>query len=69
MLCGLHPREKVKIQLFFIGLPTFYKEQITYDESHTLKECIQKDKCMYEQGKSRHVLHKRWKSKLKVKKD
>ena len=31
-----------------------------------MKECIQKDKCIYDQGKSRQDLHKSWiKGKLK----
>ena len=36
--------EKVNIQRLLNGLSSFYKDQITYDESHTLKECIQKAK-------------------------
>ena len=42
--------EKVKIQIFLSGLPTFYKENIKYDEPKTLTEAIKKDKYLYEQG-------------------
>ena len=40
--------EKVEIQIFLSGFPTLYKDQITYDEPHTLKGCISKAKCLYE---------------------
>ena len=36
--------EKVKIQRFLSGLPTFYKEKIKYDETKTLTEGIKKAK-------------------------
>jgi hypothetical protein len=42
--------EKVKIQMFLSGLPTFYKENIRYDEPKTLTKTIRKDKYLYEQG-------------------
>jgi hypothetical protein len=42
--------EKVKIQRFLSGLPTFYKEKIKYDEPKTLTEAIRKAKYLYEQG-------------------
>jgi hypothetical protein len=42
--------EKVKIHRFLSGLPSFYKENIKYDEPNTLTEPIKKDKYMYEQG-------------------
>ena len=45
--------EKVKIQIFLSGLPTFYKEKIKYDEPKTLTEAIRKDKYLYEQGHDR----------------
>ena len=39
--------EKVKIQIFLSGLPTFYKDKIQYDMPKTLKEVIRKGKnCM-----------------------
>ena len=42
--------DKVKIHIFINRLPTFYKENIKYDEPKTLTEVIRKDKYMYEQG-------------------
>ena len=32
--------EKVKIQRFMSGLPSFYKDKIQYDEPNTLEEAI-----------------------------
>jgi hypothetical protein len=32
--------EKVNIQIFLSGFPTFYKEKIKYDEPKTLTEAI-----------------------------
>jgi hypothetical protein len=48
---GFIKDEKVKIQRFLSGLPSFYKENIQYDEPRTLTETIRKDKYLYEQGK------------------
>jgi hypothetical protein len=42
--------EKVKIHIFLSGIPTFYKENIKYDEPKTLTKAIRKAKYMYEQG-------------------
>jgi hypothetical protein len=42
--------EKVKIQIFFSGLPTFYKEKNKYDEPKTLNVAIKKAKYLYEKG-------------------
>jgi hypothetical protein len=42
--------EKVKIKIFLGGLPTFYEENINYDEPKTLTEATRKAKYMYEQG-------------------
>jgi hypothetical protein len=50
---GFIKDEKVKIQMFLIGLPSFYKDKIQYDEPKTLNETIKKDKYVYEQGKGR----------------
>jgi hypothetical protein len=50
--------EKVKIQRFLSGMPTFYKENILYDEPNTLTEAIRKDKYLYEQGQGRESMHK-----------
>jgi hypothetical protein len=48
--------EKVKIQRFLSGSPSFYKEKIKYDEPKTLTEAIRKDKYLYEQGQRRESL-------------
>jgi hypothetical protein len=61
--------EKVKIQRFLSGLPTFYKEKIKYDEPKTLTEAIKKSKYMYEQGQGRESMQKSWKDKKNVKFD
>jgi hypothetical protein len=50
---GFIKDEKVKIQIFFRGLPSFYKEKIQYDEPRTSIETIMKAKYLYEQGKGR----------------
>ena len=50
--------DKVKIQHLLSGLPTFYKDQINYDEPLTLKECIRKAKCLYKQGNIMKDIHK-----------
>jgi hypothetical protein len=42
--------EKVKKRRFISGLPTFYKENIKYDEPKTLTEAIRKATYLYEQG-------------------
>jgi hypothetical protein len=46
----------VKIQRFFSGLPSFYKDKIQYDETRTLTKTTRKAKYMYEQGKGRESL-------------
>ena len=40
--------EKVKMQMFLSGLPTFYNETIKYNEPKTLIEAIRKAKYLYE---------------------
>jgi hypothetical protein len=54
---GFIKEEKVKIQRFLSGLPSFYKDKIQYDEPKTLIETITKDKYMYEQSKGREYFH------------
>jgi hypothetical protein len=61
--------EKVKIQIFLSGFPSFYKENIKYDKPRTLTEAIKKDKYLYEQGQGRESLQKYWKEKNNVKSD
>ena len=40
--------EKIKIQRFLSGFPSFYKDRIQYDEPKMLEVAIRKDKHMYE---------------------
>jgi len=42
--------EKVKIHIVLSRLPTFFKENIKYDETKTLTEDIRKDKYLYKYG-------------------
>jgi hypothetical protein len=44
---GFIKDEKVKIQRFLSGIPSFDKENIQYDEPRTLTETIKKDKYLY----------------------
>jgi hypothetical protein len=53
---GLIKEEKVKVQRFLSGLPSFYKEKIQYDEPRTLTETIRKAKYLYEQGKGKESM-------------
>ena len=59
--------EKVKIQRFLSGLPTFYKENIRYDDPKSLSVAIRKDKYLYEKGQGRESPQKYWKDKKKEK--
>jgi hypothetical protein len=47
---GFIKDEKVKIQRFLSGLPSYYKEKIQYDEPRTLTETIRKARYLHEQG-------------------
>jgi hypothetical protein len=40
--------EKVKIQIFLSGLPSFHNDKIKFDEPKTLEEAIRKAKYIYE---------------------
>jgi hypothetical protein len=53
---GFIKYEKVKIQNFFSRLPSFYKENIQYDELREMTETIRKANYMYEQVKGRESL-------------
>ena len=55
--------EKIKIQRFLSGLPSFYKDRIQYDEPKSLEEAIRKSKYMYEQNKGKTDFRKSWKDK------
>jgi hypothetical protein len=61
--------EKVKLQWFLSGIPTFYKEMIRYDEPNTLTDTIIKAKYLYEQVQGRESMQKSWKDKKKEKSD
>ena len=61
--------EKVKIQIFPSGFPTFCKKKINYDEPKTFNEAMRKDKYLYEQGHGRESLQKSWKDKKNEKSD
>jgi hypothetical protein len=50
---GFLKNEKVKIQRFLSGIPSFYKEKIQYNDPKTLTEAIRKAKYLYEKGKCR----------------
>ena len=45
--------EKIKIQRFLSGFPSFYKDQIQYDEPKTLDVEIEKPDHVYEQSKGK----------------
>jgi hypothetical protein len=66
---GFIKDEKVKIQRFLSGMPSFYKDKIQYDEPTNLIEAIRKDKYPYDQGKGRESLQNSWKDKKKEKFD
>jgi hypothetical protein len=55
---GFIKEEKVKIQRFLGGLPSFYKYKIQFDEPITLVEIVRKAKYLYEQGKGNDTFHK-----------
>jgi hypothetical protein len=50
---GFIKDEKVKIQRFLSGIPSFYKEKIQNDEPRNLTETIRKAKYLYEQCKGK----------------
>jgi hypothetical protein len=66
---GFIKDEKVKVQRFLSGLPSFYKYKIQYDEPKTLNKTIRKGKYMYEKCKGRESMQKSWKDKRKQKFD
>jgi hypothetical protein len=66
---GFIKDEKVNVYRFLSGLPSFYKDNIQYDEPRTLTKTIRKDKYLYEQGKGRESMWKYWKDKKKEKYD
>jgi hypothetical protein len=61
--------EKVKIQRFLSGLPSFYSDKIQYDNPKTLEEIIRRERHLYEQSRGRPFSLKSWNEKIKGKKD
>jgi hypothetical protein len=61
--------EKVKIQSFLSGLPSFYSDNIQYYNPKNLEEAIRRERHLYEKRKGRSVLQKAWNDKMKGKKD
>jgi hypothetical protein len=61
--------EKVKIQRFISGLPSFYSDKIQNDNPKTLEETIMRARHLYEQSKRRPAFQKAWNDKMKGKKD
>ena len=57
--------EKVNIQRFLSGFPTFYKDKIQYDMPKTVKEVIWKAKHLYKMDKNKE--HKNYKDKKNIK--
>jgi hypothetical protein len=64
---GFIKDEKVKIQRFLSGLPSFYSDKIQYDNPKTLEETIRREKHLYEQSRGRPVFQKSWNDKMKGK--
>jgi hypothetical protein len=59
--------DKVKIQRFLSGLPSFYSDNIQYDNLKTLEETIKRERNLYEQRKGGSVFQKSWNDKMKGK--
>jgi len=61
--------EKVKIQRFLSGLPSFYSDKIQYDNPKTLEETIRRARHLYEKSKGRSLFQKTWNDTIKEKND
>jgi hypothetical protein len=61
--------EKVKIQRFLNGLPSFYSDKIQYNNPRTFEETIRRPRHLYEQRKGRPFFQKTLNDKMKDKKD
>jgi hypothetical protein len=61
--------DKFKIQRFMSGLPSFYSDNIQYDNRNTLEETIRIKRNLYEKSKGKLVLQKDWNDNMKGKKD
>jgi hypothetical protein len=60
--------DKVKIQRFLSGLPSFYNEKIQYENPKTSEETIRREMHYYEKSKGRPIFQKSWNDKMKGKK-
>ena len=61
--------EKIKIQRFLSGLPSFYKDRIQFDEPKMLEVAIRKAKHMYEQSKGKVDFRRSWQDKKQDRQD
>jgi hypothetical protein len=61
--------EKVKIKRFLSRLPSFYSDNIQYDNPKTLEETIRRPRKLYEKRKGRPVFQTNWNERMKEKKD
>jgi hypothetical protein len=61
--------EKVKTQRFLSGFPSFYSDNIQYDNLGTLEEAIRREKHLYEKSRGSLVFQKSWNDEMKGKKD
>jgi hypothetical protein len=59
--------EKVKIQRYLSGFPSFISDKIQYDDHKTLEETIRHTKCLYEKQRRRLTFQKAWEDKMKSK--
>jgi hypothetical protein len=59
--------EKVKIQRYLSGIPSFISDKIQYDDPKTLEETIRCTKCLYDQQRGRPTFQKAWEDKMKNK--
>jgi hypothetical protein len=66
---GFIKDEKVKIQRFYSGLPSFYSDKICFDEPRTLDDTIRKDNYLYEWNKGRPTFQRTWDDKKRGKMD
>ena len=61
--------DKVKIQRFMSGLPSFYSDKIQYDNPKNLEETIRRERHLYEHSKGRPFFQKYLNDKIKGKND
>jgi hypothetical protein len=59
--------EKVKIQRYLSGIPSFINEKIQHDDPKTYEETIRCTKCLYDQQRGRLSFQKAWEDKMKNK--